>query len=400
MEYVKKILYIVWTGVFLFLSASSIPAFSQEPKLKVVTEVANIRSQPDIGSSILYQAEKNSLLEYLDRSGEWFKIRFQPEEGEPLTGYVHESLVVELFPLPDEKEQKEDPRQETPPEKEIPPKIKIIPPEEKPVEPEKIPPAVKPSPPPYYLSIKGGFHYTNSGDLNSGAAGLADFYQDRLNASDPLKPDPHHVNYMFGADISFPLNSWFYLGVGADYYSGKTGTEIPFRPQDNKIEITTRPGLKALPVHFAADVFLTPALYLRAGIEYIFASCSYYYRFSQGDYWQEWKGEAEAQAPGLLAGVGFTQKLNQFLDIFIEATGRYAKISRFKGTDTYQDSTGLSNQEKGYLYLFQAQTAPEKTFDLLFIRDRKPSEAGVLNPQRATVDFSGVSIVFGLKFRF
>jgi hypothetical protein len=155
-----------------------------------------------------------------------------------------------------------------------------------------------------------------------------------------------------------------------------------------------------VPIHFAADVFLTPALYLRAGIEYIFASCSYYYRFSQGEHWQEWKGEAEAQAPGLLAGAGFTQELNQFLDIFIEATGRYAKISRFKGTDTYQDSTGLSNQEKGYLYLYQAQAGPEKTFNLLFIRDRKPSEAGVLNPQRATVDFSGVSVVFGLKFRF
>ncbi len=400
MKYTKQIHLIVWLAFFIFVLSVSGPAASQDLKLKVVTEIANIRSQPDIGSSILYQAEMNSLLDYLDQTGDWFKIRLQTEGKEPLTGYVHKSLVIELFPVPPEAKQKQEERKEPLLEKEKPPKIESITPEEKPDHTEKVPPAVKAKQAPYYLSFKGGFHYSHSGDLNTGASGLADFYQDQMNASNPIQPDPHHVNYMFGADISFPLSPRFYLGIGGDYYSGKTGTEIAFGPQNNPVHLTARPGLKAVPVRFTADFFLIPSLYFRAGVEYYFAACSYYYRFSRGEFWQEWRGQAEAQATGLLAGLGFTRNLNQFLDIFVEASGRYAKIGGFKGTDTYQDSTGISSEENGYLYIYQAQSGPEKAFDLLFIRDRKPSEARVINPERAVVDFSGISVVFGLKLRF
>jgi hypothetical protein len=400
MKHINKTLPILGWAVLFFVLASPETAAFQDPKLKVVTEIANIRRQPDIGSPILYQAEMNSLLDYLRRTGEWFEIRLQTNEGETLTGYVHESLVVELFLVPVEKKPKQEEQKETPVEKKKPPKIKIITPDEKQTQPQQPLVDVKPRPNPYYLSFKAGFHASRSGDLNTGAAGLADFYQDRLNAVNPIQPDLHHINYLFGADISFPLSSRLYLGVGGDYYSGNTGTDIKFGPQNNPVNISTRPGLQAVPVRFTADFFLIPALYVRAGVEYYFSSCSYYYRFSQGEFWQEWAGQAEAQSPGLLAGAGFTQNLTRFLDIFVEATGRYAKISQFKGTGTYQNSAGSSSEENGYLYIYQAQTGPKQTFDLLFIRDRKPSEAGVLNPEKAGVDFSGISVSFGLKLRF
>ncbi len=200
--------------------------------------------------------------------------------------------------------------------------------------------------------------------------------------------------------MSFPLSPRIYLGIGADYYSGETGSELIFGPQENPVAVTTRPGLKAFPVRFTADFFLIPALYLRAGVEYYFASCSYYYRVSRGEFWQEWEGQAEAQAPGLLGGLGFTRSLNSFMDIFVEAVGRYARIKGFKGTGTFRDAAGFTSEETGYLYFYQAETGPEKSYDLLFIRDRKPSEGGVKNPQKAVVDFTGFSVVFGLKFRF
>ncbi|MFO7866451.1 MAG: SH3 domain-containing protein [Candidatus Aminicenantes bacterium] len=401
MTYPKRMLIIAWWwSVFFSVLITGGAAASQDIELKVVTEVANIRTNPDIGSPILHQTEKGSLLEYLDRSGEWFHVRLQTEEGKILTGYVHKSLVVGLDPLPVEPKSKPKEQKKEEMAQEDPPEVEIIRPEKTRTQQERRPPRIKPERPPVLFSLKGGFHYSLGGDLNTGAKGLAHYYQNRLNVSNPVQPDPHHLNYLVGADISIPLSSRFYVGVGGDYYSGETGNTLEFGSEGSSVNVITRPGLKAVPIRLTADFFLFPVLYIRAGVEYYFASCSYYYRFSQDDFWQEWTGRAEARGPGLLAGLGFTQNLTRNLDIFVESTARYAGISGFKGTNSYQDSTGVSSEETGELYFYQAQAGPEKKFPLLFIRNRKPSEAGVLDPQKAVVDFSGVSAVFGLKLRF
>ena len=42
-------------------------------KLEVVTEQANIRLEPDIGSTIIHQAPQGTMLESTSKQGEWYQ---------------------------------------------------------------------------------------------------------------------------------------------------------------------------------------------------------------------------------------------------------------------------------------------------------------------------------------
>ncbi|MBC8359235.1 MAG: hypothetical protein H8E54_09885 [Candidatus Aminicenantes bacterium] len=87
----------------LFLTAAE----AQEPitKLRVVTEQANIRLRPDIGSIIIQQVPLGKILESTKKEGEWYLIRIQTELGEQASGYVHESMVKVVERPPGAKEE-------------------------------------------------------------------------------------------------------------------------------------------------------------------------------------------------------------------------------------------------------------------------------------------------------
>ncbi len=76
-------------------------------KLKVVTEQANIRLKPSIGSIIIKQVPEGTILESTGQEGEWFLIQLTPGELERVTGYVHESMVIIIEGPPKEQEEPE-----------------------------------------------------------------------------------------------------------------------------------------------------------------------------------------------------------------------------------------------------------------------------------------------------
>ena len=76
-------------------------------KLKVVTEQANIRLKPSIGSIIIKQVPQGTTLESTGKEGEWYLIKLKPDEEDRVSGYVHESMVIVLEGPPIEKEKKE-----------------------------------------------------------------------------------------------------------------------------------------------------------------------------------------------------------------------------------------------------------------------------------------------------
>ena len=76
-------------------------------KLKVVTEQANIRLKPSIGSIIIKQVPQGTILESTAQQGDWFLIQLSPDELEQVTGYVHESMVIIIEGPPKEQEEPE-----------------------------------------------------------------------------------------------------------------------------------------------------------------------------------------------------------------------------------------------------------------------------------------------------
>lgn len=423
---------------FLFLTllvviASLYPALSAQAiqtELKVVSELANIRVSPDIGSTIIHMAPQGTIFTALGKEGDWYRIRYLPKgRDEAITGFVHESLVLEIGePLPSSLVvPKQDIR---PPEKKTEPqtvKKPEIPEPEKPAEkpkppPQKEPVAVKKPPvkqdfpapsqpqakpfslpekrPPISLSLSGGGKYAEGGDINAGALGIADFYNATLPGDQVGEVKPLHLSYIIGGEIALAIHPNLTIGLGADYFIANSQSSVAYAGGETDANLTVQPEINVLPIRISLSCFVLPEFYIKSGIEYHLAKCSYIYRFQQGDYWKQYQGEADARGLGIMAGFGYVADLSPNLGFFIETMGRYARVMDFQGQDFLNDSTGLESQEEGYLYIFKSQTSPDTTHDLLFIREKKPSEAGVSDPQKATINFTGVSLRAGIILRF
>jgi hypothetical protein len=376
----------------LFLSLLSVQAQEKSFKLRVVTELANIRLKPDIGSEIIHQALQGNILESTGKEGEWYIVKFKPDEGDVRYGYVHESLVIalEMPPLIKPIEEKTEPEKT---EKE----------EEKPATQQPIP-ATLPTPAPpksiIELFFSGGGIFIDGGDLNSGAKGLADYRSYDLGIEGEGKVKPTHLSYVVGGELSFPISPHVMVGLGVDYFLSEKESRVEFEKGSSINTFTTRPKIQAVPLRFFISFHPIRSFYAKIGVEYYFAKCAYLYRFIEGENWWEWSGEAEGQDFGFLGGLGFDFALSSHFSFIVEAVGRYAEIKSFEGKDQYTESSGLASTEEGTLYSYQTKTPGGESFPLLFIREKIPSEAGVFDPKEAIIDFTGLSLKAGFKIKF
>ncbi len=376
---------------------------AQEPrtKLKVVSEIANIRQNPDIGSAILQQLPQGTILEATQKQGDWYVIQLRLQEDKILSGYVHESLVTVISgPAPEEvkipEPQKEEPVKEEPVEVEEVEKLR----------PVKIQPQTQEVPPDtseysnFHLSISAGMSYFLDGDLNEGAIGLGDYYATSLGESRNGTISPLRTGYIFEGEMNIAFSSKVFLNIGGAYFSGKKESTVEY-PEGTYVEVyTTQPRIRSIPARVSISFYPNPAFYIRLGGEYHFAECSYFYRYEEANFWQEWRGEASGQGPGVFGALGIEANPVGNVSFFLETLGRYCKISDFSGTDVYTDSDGSQSEEKGTLYFYQGYITAGESYSLLYIREKKPTEAGVSDAKAATMDLSGFEVRIGIRFKF
>ncbi|MGD2295990.1 MAG: SH3 domain-containing protein [Candidatus Aminicenantes bacterium] len=397
--------------VLSLLCISGAEAQEPIPKLKVVTEMANVRLKPDIGSMIVHQVPQGKIIETAGKQGEWFLIKIETEEGQEVSGYVHESTVIvvegsppEIIPEPEKKEEITEPEKITEEEKaeEVKEEAKEVVKEEEPQIPEvpKPAPEREPSKPRASLWLLGGGKYAVGGDLNSGAQGFVDYARDFNSIAGEFPVDKLHLSYIVGGELSFPIGSNFYLGIGVDYFEGSKENLIVLQASP-LVEVRTRPKLEAIPIRLTLSYYPVSSFYLKTGVEYYFAKCEYYYRYQEDTYWKEWHGRSKVQGSGVLGAVGIDLRVASWLGFVVEVTGRTAKISGFKGSDTSIDSDGLEYVEQGTLYHYITHATGGEDIPLLYIKLRKPSEDVLISdPRRAIIDYSGLSLKVGFKLRF
>jgi hypothetical protein len=371
-------------------------------KLRVVTEIANVRLTPNIGSVIIHQVPQGTSLESTSKEGEWYLVKIQIEEGQEASGYVHESTVIvtERPPqkptvTPVKKEEVIEPVK----------KEEITEPEKKEEEPQIQPIPETPSERQPFKSrlelwFLGGGNYAVGGDLNRGAQGFVDFYRDFHSIGEEFEAKPVHLSYLYGGEFSIPVGSNFYLGLGADFYHGERESLLELQGTP-AIELRTHPKIQAVPIRLFISYYPVRSFYIKTGIEYYFAKCEYFYRYQEDTYWMEWRGTAKTQGSGILGAIGVDLEMAPWVSFNIEATGRLAKISGFKGSDRSIDSDGVEHIENGTLYFFKGKGNAEEPFPFLFIRIKEPIEDVLISdPRRAIIDFSGVSLKAGFKLRF
>ena len=405
-------------SAIVFLALLMVPpvaAAQEKPaptfKIRVTAEQANIRDTPDIGSPIVQQLPEGTVLEAEKKEGDWYLVRFTRDDGLVARGYIHESLVQALEPLPEVpvEEVKVEPvkKEEAPPVKtgEAPAgrKTELIRKEENPVVPVVSVGRLATEPPgakTFGFSILIGANFAAVGDLNAGARGLADYYGTVLGRQGKGSVSGLHLTYILGAEVSYSLMPGLTLSVGADYFSGRRTSRVDFAAGDLPDALVIKPKVQAMPFKVGIAYYPLPYLYVKGTLQYFFAKANYLYRFEKGTFWQEWQGDAKANGLGAGAAVGGEWEFYPGLFLVGEADFRFARIGGFKGKDISVNSDGESYTEQGTLYYFQAGAGSQENFPLVFIRSDVPTGAGVSAPREAKVNFSGMSLKAGIRVRF
>ncbi len=82
----------------LLTSAVFLLSFSQEEnpvKVKVIVDSATVKVTPEIDGETLARIPLNTVLDAIEKQGEWYKVSFE-KEGLQITGFIHEMLVREM----------------------------------------------------------------------------------------------------------------------------------------------------------------------------------------------------------------------------------------------------------------------------------------------------------------
>ncbi len=84
--------------VLFFISLFLSLVFSQDNppfKLRVIVDSATVKVSPEIDGETLARIPLNTVLDAVEKQGEWYKVTFE-KEGLRITGFVHEMLVREM----------------------------------------------------------------------------------------------------------------------------------------------------------------------------------------------------------------------------------------------------------------------------------------------------------------
>ncbi len=245
------------------------------------------------------------------------------------------------------------------------------------------------------LRLFGGAGTLSPADINQGTKGWTDqhagFYTS-FGYSRSGEVKPVNMSLEGGVDLLVYLTPRIALGIGAGYIQGKRASEVVLTKGTEEIKITSQPTLSAKPIRLSL-FFEIPAdnlnIYLNLGSDYYLAKYTWDWEFP--DEW-ELNQSATANGLGFHGGIGFEIRVSPNVAFFVEGTGRYAKVKGFEGTEKGMEG-GVTWEGSGTLFYLEGTDYP-----VLFIREEMPT--GYKVAREANVDFSGFSVLAGLKMKF
>lgn len=84
-----KRFFVLILGIFMMLNLQ--PAFADDSITTTIPN-ASVQLSPD-NTQVIYQLPINTYFSYAQRVGDWYKINYQLQSGENLSGYIHKSSV-------------------------------------------------------------------------------------------------------------------------------------------------------------------------------------------------------------------------------------------------------------------------------------------------------------------
>jgi len=278
------------------------------------------------------------------------------------------------------------------------------------------------------LRLYGGLSYLDAGDVNPGTQAFFDwgktYFAPPPGGSIEGDYTAIHWGYEFGGDIIFELSPKVGIGIGVGYLQMSRDTrsqphgmmlvfDDPLTGFYKNFTVGTK--LSAIPIR--ASLFLSLPVSKKLDIT-ANGGISYYL---QPEYHADWHvflvntiwtgpisrlsttAEKKTAAIGLQGGIGVEYKFTQTMGLFIEAQGRYAKFGGFSGTsnsvpDEFNGGILPSFSETGKLYYESVPMIPNSP-RWIMVQSAPPAGPGG-QPREAAVDFSGVSLLAGIKIHF
>lgn len=260
------------------------------------------------------------------------------------------------------------------------------------------------------FKLQGGWTYVSGGDVNRGNKALFDWERALWPTTQGgYRPVRHGLE--FGGDIILEVNPRIGVGIGCGYIKASRRPLMEFADPETDISggLSGQPELSAIPVRLSlilrfpltAKIDLTT----RTGGSYYFQT-----RYNDeirensfsglgqihGFYQFAHRVEPGSAALGLDAGLGIEYRLSRRISLCVDATGRLAKFHGWEGSSTIYDEF-LNMTEHGTLYYESVPSLPDYP-RLIMVQTDPPAGPGG-EPRQAVIDFSGMSLQAGIKFR-
>ena len=269
---------------------------------------------------------------------------------------------------------------------------------------------------PEKLAVKfsGGMSYLLVGDINRGIQGYFDYAKDMAIGLPLLSvrgdAKPIHLGFDFQGDILINIKPKIWIGLGTGYIRSGNTSEIVYDSGGGfPIKGSHKVRISAIPVRLGISYLLlgneTFRLFLNAGAGLYFADYKYDKLPIGAGEWVIHQ-TASGKGFGLHGGLGGELKLTRRLAFILESQARYAKVGGLRGTMEYQILPRYLHVEKGPLYFWESlvYVGHEGRFvgkyPQVYISQEKPSGPYVTNVREAKIDFSGLSLMGGIKFYF
>jgi hypothetical protein len=265
--------------------------------------------------------------------------------------------------------------------------------------------------PKFSIDVKWGPRYISIGDINKNLEAFDSYLSEMTSCEgDKIKRLNNYKKTVEG-ELRLDVSSKFAIGVGIEKISEKNESLLeftdpfPIHGGDLFHTISTKPEVSAvnlkLGTYYTIPLVRRINLILNGGIDYYISKASFY-RYHEfhpeifiWPYEKEEEYDINARRFGFHGGIGFEYRILDDLSIVLELQGRYARMKNLKGTKIITDE----GEEKGILYIGEKKWFDEYCPDLI-ISPSRPSGDEFRNVREAVLDFSGYSLMLGIKLNF
>jgi len=276
-----------------------------------------------------------------------------------------------------------------------------------------VPAAAQDFNPKFHLKLSGGMGTFHGGDFNTAIDGVnrklsdlsALFDSATIRSLERLKWGP---DFSIEAimDITPVLAASIGIGhlrrnvdtVGALEVTGIGSSSLALKPTFTAIPIE-------LNVHYAIPFAPSFNVTFKAGGSYFLGKAEFSIREEEKleemlVAWDYSKGTGSAASLGLQGGIGLEYRLSEGIGLFLEATGRYAKLKNWDFDGRYEDSLGTSQALKGTWYYADVyDESTEDYYSSILIEQENPSGWYLRNVRKAEINYSGLCFKVGVKIR-